>query len=159
MDDEGNQKMYNGTMSHPYFSATEHSCDAVVLGCMDFRFWQAIVNYIQQQLGYSTFDLITEAGGTKALAEHTGEIYDDLLRELTIASTLHHIKTIILVNHEDCGGYGGKSAFASNALEREQHRMHLAQTKQILRKRYPTANVIALFAFFTQNGIDFETVE
>lgn len=130
-----------------------------MLCCIDFRFWDAIIGYVRDTLGIPDFDLITEAGGVKYIAEEKKPVLDTLRAELNISFHLHHVNTIILVNHEDCGAYGGKQSFKSDAAEREHHLAHLRSAAEFLRRDHPQARVVALFALFAADGETIEFVE
>lgn len=144
------------TSFHP--TLNNHDCKAVVLCCMDFRYHKAIVDHVTNELGIPDFDLITEAGGVRYIAEQKKHVMDDMLAELDISFHLHHVDTIVLINHEDCGGYGGKSAFDGDDHERESHHSALKTAKDMLLKDHPEANIIPLYTYFEGDEIKFEQV-
>ncbi len=75
-----------------------HNCEAVVITCIDFRFQPYIDIWIKENLGTKNHDRVALAGGVKNL--------EAILEQIEISNRLHHIKKVILVNHEDCGAYG-----------------------------------------------------
>lgn len=75
-----------------------HACEAIVVTCIDYRLQQSLNNWISQNFQPKSFDRVALAGGVKNL--------DIILSQIEIAHRLHHIKKVILINHEDCGAYG-----------------------------------------------------
>ncbi|MDD5415980.1 MAG: hypothetical protein PHE48_03205 [Candidatus Daviesbacteria bacterium] len=75
-----------------------HTCEAIIVTCIDFRFQEYINNWIAENFAAKTYDRVAIAGGVFDL--------DYMLKQVDISRTLHHIKKVILINHEDCGAYG-----------------------------------------------------
>lgn len=76
----------------------DHHCEAIVVTCIDFRLQEAINKWISQNFRPKTYDRVALAGGVKDL--------NTVLGQIDIAVRLHHIKKVVLINHEDCGAYG-----------------------------------------------------
>ena len=76
----------------------DHTAQALVVTCIDFRLQEAINKWISENFSPRTFDRVALAGGVKNL--------EVILGQIDIAIRLHHIKNVVLVNHEDCGAYG-----------------------------------------------------
>ena len=122
-----------------------HCCPAAVITCIDFRFWQKLTAYFEEQ-GLGEYDLIAMAGGAKnVLDEDTREI---IFNQLDICTCKHEIRKVYLVNHVDCGAYGGSSAFASSEVEEDKLTGDLAQAKKIITKKYPKLEIITLLMKF-----------
>ncbi len=75
-----------------------HQAEAIIVTCMDFRLQEYINNWITQNFAPKTFDRVAFAGGGKNL--------DTIMGQIDISHRLHHIKKVVLINHEDCGAYG-----------------------------------------------------
>ena len=75
-----------------------HSGDALVVTCMDFRLQDFINDWISKNIPPRSHDRIAFAGGVKNL--------ETILGQVEISKRLHDIKKVILINHEDCGAYG-----------------------------------------------------
>lgn len=99
-----------------------HTCEAVVVTCIDFRFQEMISHWLAQNFKPKTFDRVAWAGGVKNLA--------DILGQIEISLRLHHIKKVVLINHEDCGVYG-------EAGTPQKHAEDLREAKVKVRKLYP----------------------
>lgn len=64
---------------------------------------------------------------------------DFLLKQLQISVMLHSPKTILLIQHEDCGAYGGSKAFSSFEEEQVAHRAELDKVEALLKESFSQA--------------------
>ena len=103
-----------------------HQAESIIITCIDFRLQEAINKWIADNLPAKTFDRVAFAGGVKDL--------DTILSQIDIAVRLHHIKKVILINHEDCGAYGEEGTF-------EKHAADLRVAKEKIKKLYPNLEV------------------
>ena len=108
-----------------------HTCEAVVVHCIDFRLQKFLNDWLAKRFGVSGYDRISWAGGVRELAIVQGQI--------ETSRRLHDVKRAILINHEDCGAYGplgtkerhvSDLAYAEHAiqflhLEVEKYFLHL----------------------------------
>jgi len=137
-----------------------HSCKALVLHCIDFRFGKAIKKYLESQNLLGDVDIVSVAGAVKDLVEP--KIPADakfIMRQIVISSSLHHISQVILLNHTDCGAYGGRAAFSSDNEEFERHSHDLQTAKTAILAEFPSLDVIKILARLNKNGeITFETI-
>lgn len=134
-----------------------HSCEAVVLTCIDFRFWKETVEFVEQELGIKSYDFPSLPGSAKAINEN-----DELaLKCISIPHDLHHAKKIVIVNHQDCGAYGGSAKFNGD-LEAEQkfHESELKKAKEKILAKFPDAEIVLIYARLTENknNIEFLTI-
>lgn len=113
-----------------------HQAEAIIITCIDFRLQEAINNWIAQNLEPKTFDRVALAGGVKNL--------DTILRQIDIAVRLHHIKKVILVNHEDCGAYGEAGTL-------EKHTEDLTAAKARIQEIYPNLEVETFYLHLDGN--------
>jgi carbonic anhydrase len=95
---------------------TEHTCQAIVIHCIDFRLQKSLNDWLGRRFGLSDYDRVSLAGG----------VYDfyTILRQVEISDRLHKIKKVILINHEDCGAYGDEGT-----PERHAHDLREAERK------------------------------
>lgn len=103
-----------------------HGADAVVVTCIDFRLQEAINKWISEHFPPKTFDRVALGGGVKNL--------EIILGQIDIAARLHHIKKVVLINHEDCGAYGEEST-------PEKHAEDLKAAKAKVKELYPDLEV------------------
>ncbi len=99
-----------------------HSAEAIIITCIDFRLQEAINQWISKNFVPKTFDRVALAGGVKNL--------DIILNQIDIAYKLHHIKKVVLINHEDCGAY-------EEAGTPEKHAEDLKTAKQKILSQFP----------------------
>jgi len=120
-------------------SKKEHyEADACVVWCFDDRFTAALQK-TAEFLRLKNYDLIKIAGGAKSLAspEKAGE-RDFVLKQILISINLHQAKTVVLMNHSDCGAYCGINKFAGEAeKEKEFYKTELLKAKNFLAENLP----------------------
>ncbi len=117
---------------------------------MDFRFGDAIARHLAEQLGTPLFDSIALPGGVKYILEGDNKAF--VRSFFDIARRLHGVSAAVLVNHEDCGGYGGASRFASRDEERAFHKNELERAREIVERELGIPRVTILFAGFSDDG-------
>jgi hypothetical protein len=121
-----------------------HNCQAVVLHCIDFRFTEELDNYFDKRFPQG-YDVISLAGSCKGLLNDE-EHKKLLLEQFEISHKLHHPKTIALVQHEDCGAYGGSGNFADAAAEVKFHKKEAQKAGELLSHDFPGVGVERYFA-------------
>lgn len=132
-------------MKTSYKYKKKKTCDAVVISCIDFRFWRSIVSFVENELGIEDFDFPSMPGAAKAINEGKEGEMPDLCVNIPI--DLHHVKKVVVINHEDCGAYGGSSKFDHNKeREMEFHRWRLGLAKRKILKKHPDKEVILAYA-------------
>jgi carbonic anhydrase len=130
-----------------------HACTTLVIRCMDFRFISAINEYLESKDLMNHCDIVAAAGAAKNFASPEHELDREfLMRQIDIAKRLHGISEVIIINHTDCGAYGGKSAFASKDKEWKKHSGELAVAAQMIKERYPSLAVQTLIADIENSG-------
>lgn len=136
-----------------------HSCEAVVLTCIDFRFWKETVEFVEKELGIKSFDFPSLPGAAKAINESNGS--DLALKCISVPCDLHHAKKIVLINHQDCGAYGGSAKFQEDMdIEQRFHEEELKKAKEKLVEKYPDKEYILIYAKLVDGGenVEFVTV-
>lgn len=96
---------------------SRHECEAIVVTCIDFRLQSYIDKWIQEHLNPGSFDRVAWAGGIKNL--------DAVMGQIDISRSLHHIKKVILINHEDCGAYGQESTLEKHSEDLKTARIRI----------------------------------
>lgn len=125
-----------------------HSCEAAVLCCIDFRFWQETAEFVRDKkegLGIASFDFPKLPGAVKAINESAeGDI---VVLCTSVPCDLHHIKKIVIINHADCGAYGGSKKFNGDIeMEQKFHEKELIKAKNKLFAKYPGKEIILVYA-------------
>ena len=99
----------------------EHTCEAIVVHCMDFRLQKYLNDWLDKNPGAGKYDRVGIAGGVL-------DIYP-VLKHIELAVNLHNIRKVILINHEDCGAYGSSGTF-------DKHKNDLAEAERKIRPLY-----------------------
>lgn len=140
-----------------------HSCDAVVLTCIDFRFWKETLEFIEKSppaggLGIKSFDFPSLPGSAKAINECMASS-DLAMQCIGVPCDLHHVKKIVIVNHEDCGAYGGSGKFETREEEQQFHEGELRKAKEKLSEKYSDKEYVLVYARLADNKENVEFIE
>lgn len=134
-----------------------HSCEAVILSCIDFRFWKETAEFAEKEMGIKSFDFPSLPGSAKAINEGS----DLAMSCISVPCDLHHVQKIIIVNHEDCGAYGGSAKFGDDReAEQKFHEEELRKAKAKIAEKYPDKEIILVYARLAdeKENIEFEIV-
>lgn len=143
-------------MKIPFKYKNVHSCEAVVLCCIDFRFWRETLEFAEKELGLKDFDFPSLPGAAKAINEGS----DLALGCVKVPCDLHHAKKIVIVNHSDCGAYGGSSKFNGDSeAEQKFHEEELQKAKAKILEIYPEKEVILVYAKLVDEGENIEFIK
>ena len=130
----------------------QHEAEAVVVSCMDFRFNDGFEVAISK-LGVKKFDTLKLAGGARNLTsgEEKGR-RGAIIADIKIAVDKHHVKKIVILNHENCGKYAmlGKK-FTDMAKEAEFHKKELANAVRNTARLFKKVEVVAGFLRVNKN--------
>lgn len=99
-----------------------HTCNAIVVTCMDFRLQKFIEDWLAKNVGEKQYDRVSWAGGVYDLS--------GILKQIEVSNRLHHIKKVVLINHEDCGAYGQTGT-------PEKHATDLRSAKKEVMSKFP----------------------
>ena len=106
-----------------------HTCKALVIHCIDFRLGKAIKKYLEDQNLLGDADIVSVAGAVKDL--------DYAMKQIDISKRLHNISEVILINHTDCGAYGGDDS---------KHETDLETAKRAILAKFPELSVRKMIA-------------
>ena len=134
-----------------------HSCEAVVLTCIDFRFWKETVEFAEKELGIKSFDFPSLPGAAKAINESDGE--DLAMSCISVPVDLHHAAKIVIINHQDCGAYGGSAKFSGDEEEQKFHEEELKKAKDKILEKYSDKEVVLVYARLVDDGENVEFVK
>ena len=126
-------------------AAAAHTAEALLLSCMDYRLIDDITRYMDGRGLTNQYDHIVLAGASLgALADYSKQWKQTFWEHLKIASDLHHIKKVILMDHRDCGAYKVilKADFSKDPqLETRIHAKFLRDLMAAIHKRHPDLEV------------------
>lgn len=112
-----------------------YHAQACIVWCFDDRFTPAL-NEFAKAKDYQHYDLVRIAGSIKALSspdKESDRAY--VLKQIEISLKLHRTPRVVLMNHSDCGAYGGLKSFENDeAKEKEEHAKELSMAKEFLQK-------------------------
>jgi carbonic anhydrase len=128
-----------------------HKAQAIIQTCIDFRFREPLNKFIEEELNLHSVDIKTDGGGVKKIFEE-GPIRDWIFANYEIAFDLHGVERVILINHQDCGAYGGSKAHPNEQAEIDAHEIQLRHSVSIVRAKYPNKQIDAYLALIDKNG-------
>lgn len=130
-----------------------HHCSTLVLHCIDFRFGSAIKQYLEENGLLGDCDIVSLAGAVKNIVSPAnGADRELVLRQIDISRRLHGISRVVLINHTDCGAYGGRAAFVDRPAENKKHAEDLAAAKNVILQKFPDLAVSLMLAQIEPDG-------
>ena len=122
---------------------------ALVLSCIDYRILEAERYFLSLQNLGGQYDFTALAGASLALSgmphQYDADAFWD---QLDISYRLHHIKKVIILDHQDCAVYEYKidpNLAANPELELTTHTEYLSRAYWAIRDRYPDLNIELYF--------------
>ena len=128
-----------------------HKAQALIQTCIDFRFRKPLNDFIENELNLHSVDIKTDGGGIKKIVEE-GPIREWLFANYQIAFDLHGVDRLILINHQDCGAYGGSKAFNGEEDEIEKQSVHLRHAVSLIGAKFPNKQIEAYLALISPEG-------
>jgi hypothetical protein len=113
--------------------------DSVVVWCMDARFRQATNTYLRAVLGLDHYGLVSIPGGAKGILTHGDK--STAMDCIDSCVIYHGARNVHLINHMDCGAYGGTKAFCCHEEEYERMTSDLDAAARVIVARYPHLKV------------------
>lgn len=144
----------------PFRFKGTHHCEAVVLACIDFRFWKETMQFVEQFLGIENYDFPKLPGSAKAINE--SQDGDISMMCVGVPCDLHGAEKIVVVNHSDCGAYGGSKKFGGDSeAEQKFHEQELKKARDVILEKYPENEVVLAYAKLSgyQEEIEFIIVQ
>ena len=120
----------------------DHEADALLLTCMDFRFFLKIAEMMKG----IKYDHVILAGAALGVVVKNPRCLpgkarwqDTFFDHLELAIALHKIKKVIVLEHRDCGAYGPKGfcllpAHPERDLERRVHDQKVEELRDKIRE-------------------------
>jgi len=134
-----------------------HKCEAVVLSCIDFRFWKETVEFVENELNIKTFDFPSLPGSAKAINESNDETF--VFGCISVPVELHRAEKIVIINHQDCGAYGGSAKWnGDEKAEQEFHENELKKAKDKILAKYPDKEIVLIYAKLVDDKENIEFV-
>ena len=118
----------------------------LLICCKDYRYIQPTQRFIRQRLGVRWYDLKATAGGVRAMLDSPGTVRRWILRDIRLVYSLHNVRRVLLVHHEDCAAYGGSAKLGSLARQRRFHRAQLRRAARLLQREFSGLTVQGFLA-------------
>ena len=112
--------------------------EALLLSCMDYRLTDQTTRYMDKHGLKNKYDHIILAGA--ALGAITETFWD----HVAVASDLHKIRKVIVLDHRDCGAYKvvlGEDFAKDPAKETAIHATQLRRLRTMIKEKYPALGV------------------
>ena len=123
----------------------ESSTEILLLSCMDYRLMDDIERYMAGRGLRDKYDHIVLAGASLGAITDKYPAWNQTFWEhLDVAIALHHVQTVIVMDHRDCGAYKvvlGTAVVADPATERKTHATQLQQLKRQINAKQPKLSV------------------
>jgi len=118
--------------------------NASVVDCFDHRTFASLVGYDKD---HGIIDPLIHAGGAKNLASPAKDFYREyVLDQLELSVTLHKPQKIVLMNHYNCGAYGGSEPFDNDRKKEEEfHKEELRKAEAVVRQKFPDIPVEKMY--------------
>tara|TARA_B100000073_G_C23505603_1_gene481582 strand:+ start:124 stop:525 length:402 start_codon:yes stop_codon:yes gene_type:complete len=117
---------------------------AMVLSCIDPRFQPKVFNYLKKKKLTGKYSSFTIAGAAIGVTSSKFKKWHSTFwQNLETSITLHKIKKLIVLNHQDCGAakiINGKKPFNLN-IEKKIHVKSFKLIKQKLKKKFPKMKI------------------
>ncbi|MFH0951916.1 MAG: carbonic anhydrase [Patescibacteria group bacterium] len=134
-----------------------HQCKAIMIHCMDFRLIEPIRKLISDLGLLNDCDVVSVAGGAGALLKRDSVSY--IINHIELSQDLHESSRVILINHLDCGAYGGSEAFKSIDEEHQVHVSDLHKAREKLLNKFKNTEVELMLGIIEGGQVSFERVE
>ena len=105
---------------------SDHSCRALVVTCIDFRFVSTVRDYLTNKGLRDNYDLITFPGASLNI--------NSIEENIDLSFKLHSPSEIYIFDHEDCGAYGTDNS-------QKRHQQNLKAAKQTINSKRSTVEV------------------
>jgi carbonic anhydrase len=116
-----------------------HKVSNLTISCIDFRFRAGVAEWIRKSLDDQS-DIVALAGSSQAIL--LADTQPSILKQIKLAKQLHDIKTVHIVDHLDCGAYGGSAKFDNDkGAEIAMHEGELAKAKDAIGASFPDISV------------------
>jgi carbonic anhydrase len=140
--------------------AETHQAKALVLSCIDFRFFTAERYFLAKKNLWNNYDWTALAGASLVLAgfPHPSDA-EAFWDQLDVSYRLHQINKVIVIDHQDCGAYAtmiDPNLSKNPERELQVHTDYLNRAYWLIRNRYSNLEVELYFA--TLNKAEFQTI-
>jgi carbonic anhydrase len=112
----------------------------LALSCIDYRLFDKTLELLKEQCCVDKFDHCILAGSSLGYNQNKYECWPPtFIEHVDLAIKLHHIKKIVVIDHEDCGAYKLFYPHVKHhpELERKLHIKNIKKFIKRLKQKYP----------------------
>lgn len=135
-----------------------HKAKACILLCMDFRFQKLIQDWLSKNGYLGKCDEVVVAGASRDLVKPIEPFHKEaLIRQLELSVKLHDPDEIIIIDHQDCGGYAQDETIEKGLSlkdDKKKHEFFSKETRNLLLKKFPGKIIRTFYA--TLDGVILE---
>lgn len=137
----------------PYFYKKK---EVLALRCMDFRFRGPTKAFLENIFNFDSYDLVSYPGAGKSIIEKK----EKSLAFLSIKNAIEKKETpkVLIINHMDCGAYGGSKKFCNMKDEEEFMIGETRKTLIFLNNKFPRTEFTGLLEFFEEGNLRFKEI-
>ena len=129
----------------PLAFAAEGNYDAMLLTCIDPRFPELTIKYMEGRHMTGKYSQFSFAGAAIGVVAPTFKTWEPAFWDnLATSVQLHHIPKVIAMNHRDCGAARiayGEAKVANRQIETATHKAALMEFKKQVGQRQPGLTV------------------
>lgn len=132
-----------------------HKARACIITCIDHRFHDRIVAFLKEKGYHGCSDKIIIAGGSRdfivPVEESDGKY---VWKQLGLSIKLHDPDEIVIMDHQDCGGYAQDGTIPAGLEVEEDKKRHRGFCKKFqkeIKKKYP--KVKTSFYYIPMHGV------
>ena len=122
-----------------------HKAKYCIITCIDFRLQKSYSSIIQSRSMLGESDIISLAGCSRDLVKPLENWHKEaLLRQIKLSVKLHSPSNIILLDHQDCGGYAQDGTIPNGLSVDEDKKAHMEwgnAALDILEAKFPEINI------------------
>lgn len=111
-----------------------HHAKAIVLSCIDYRFVDVMIRYLEEGRLAQKYDVTAVAGSSLGFNQREFKHWPQTIRDqIDLAIELHHIKQVVVFDHMDCGAY---SLFYPHIRpnSKEEKALHIKNIGEFIKK-------------------------
>jgi len=137
---------FNNSSNNLRDRLSETTAKAIVLSCMDFRFVNDTVYFLNKQYK-DNYNKLSLAGASLGYNQDTFKEWGVTIdKHIELAKQLHDVDEIIVIDHMDCGAY--RILYDNEQMSKEEeydlHRKNLNKFRTIINKKFPSLKVTTL---------------
>jgi hypothetical protein len=117
---------------------------------MDFRFQKSVQTWLKERGYLGSCDEVIVAGASRDIVKPIEPAHKDyLMRQIDLSVKLHNPDEIVIIDHQDCGGYAQDETIRSGLEtqeDRDSHCKYASEAKVILKEKYPKKEIKTFYA-------------